>query len=316
MSGWHPSRPPWETQDQPAYTPDDAWYGRPQGARVTIKPHSQSSRGRYGEPQREVSRGAALAGVVVGLAAAVGITAGAVQLTYITWGEAPAPSASLAAALPAPSPTPSASATADGATGTAYGLGVPATAGGYTRTSPVSPAIKSAVTASGTELMNAVEAAGGKPAGGQQGSTVLGEYFIGGDQALGYTGYTGTFTPAAVISAFDAAAKNVTAESAGPHGGEMACGELTAATGSGTAASGTADACVWATTTTIGMVEFFGGGVPENVMVAKAGADTLSFRDSVETATGAASPSASATGTATPTSTGTAGPTATATPTA
>lgn len=285
MSGWHPSRPPWETQEQSLYTPDDSWYGRARGPRVVIKPHAQSGRGggrqgRYTEPQRESSRGVTLVGVTVGLAAAVGIAAGAVQLTHVTWGQAPAPATQAAAATlptPAPTPTPSASKSSAGTTETtAYVLGAPATAGGYTLTTPASPAIQAAGSAGASALMTAVKAAGGKPE-----LAVNGEYFISGDQALGYAGYTGTFSPAAVLSAFKAGTSNATTEPVGPHGGELACGEVTATSASGTAIAGTA--CVWATTTTVGMVEFFGSDVLETVPHAKAGTDTLKFRAGVET---------------------------------
>jgi hypothetical protein len=314
MSGWQPSRPPWETQDQPLYTPDDTWYG-PQGARVVIKPHAQPGRGgsrsgRYAEPQREASRTITLVGVVAGLTASVGIAVGAVYLTYVTWGETPAPPAPAAAAVPTPTPTPtptpSASKSGAGAAETtAYALGIPATAGGYALTTPMSSAIQAVGSAGASELMTAIKAAGGKPA-----SNVSGEYFISGDQALGYTGYTGTFSPAAVLAAFKAGASNVTTEPAGPHGGELACGEVTASAASGTAAPGTA--CVWATTTTVGMVEFFGGGNLETVSHAKASLDTLKFRDDVETTKGAAAPSSSAS----PSATGTTQATATTTPSA
>ena len=173
---------------------------------------------------------------------------------------------------------------------TAYVLGTPATAGGYALTTPMSPAIQAVGSAGASELMTAIKAAGGKPA-----SNVSGEYFISGDQALGYAGYTGTFSPAAVLSVFKAGASNVTTGPAGSHGGELACGEVTATGASGTAVPGTA--CVWATTTTVGMVEFFGGGYLETVSDAKAASDTVKFRDNVETVKGGASPSASATST-------------------
>jgi hypothetical protein len=169
----------------------------------------------------------------------------------------------------------------------------------------MSPAIQAAGSAGASELMTAIKAAGGKSA-----SNVSGEYFISGDQSLGYAGYTGTFSPAAVVSAFEAGAKNVTTESAGPHGGELACGEVTAATASGTATPGTA--CVWTTTTTVGMVEFFGGGLLETVPHAKAASDTLKFRDDVETPKGTATPS----GSVSPSATGTSRSTATTTPSA
>jgi hypothetical protein len=139
--------------------------------------------------------------------------------------------------------------------------------------------------------MTAVKAAGGKPA-----SDVSGEYFISGDQALGYAGYTGTFKPAAVLTAFQAGASDVTTEAAGPHGGDLACGEVSATAAGGTASPGTA--CVWATATTVGMVEFFGGSDLETVPHAKAAADTLKFRDDVETLKGGADAPATASPTA------------------
>jgi len=304
MSGWHSTRPPWDTQEQPLYTPDDTWYGRARGPRVVIKPHANGPRGgrqgRYVEPQRAGNRGVALAGAVAGLAASVGIVAGAVQLTHVAWGTAPVAATQAAATLPtsAPTATPSASpapspsqSSAGTAETTAYVLGLPASAGGYTLTTPASSAIQAAGSAGATALMTAVKAAGGKPA-----SDVSGEYFISGDQALGYAGYIGTFSPAAVLSAFKAGASGVTTEPAGPHGGELACGEVTATAASGTASPGTA--CVWATTTTVGMVEFFGGSELEIVPHAKAGADALKFRGDVETLKGGAGASATASPTA------------------
>jgi hypothetical protein len=162
-------------------------------------------------------------------------------------------------------------------------LRAPATAGGYTLTTPTLPAIQAVGSAGAVALMTAVKAVGGKPR-----SDVSGEYFISGDQALGFTGYIGTFSPAAVVSAFKAGASSATTEAAGPHGGELACGEVIATAASGTATTGTA--CVWATTTTVGMVEFFAGGDLETVLHSKAGLDTLKFRGDVETLKGAAQP--------------------------
>jgi hypothetical protein len=293
MSGWDSTRPPWDTQEQPLYTPDDSWYGRVRGPRVVIKPHASGARGgrqgRYVEPPRKGRRTVVLVSVVAGLAVSAAIVAGAVQLTHVSWGTATVAATQATVTLPtsAPAATPSASpvpsASQSGGTAadtTAYALGLPASAGGYTLTTPMSSAIQAVGSGGATALMTAVKAAGGKPA-----SDVSGEYFISGDQALGYAGYTGTFTPAAVLSAFRAGASDVTTEPAGPHGGDLACGEVTASAASGTASPGTA--CVWATTTTVGMVEFFGGAALETVPHAKAGADTLKFRDDVETLKGA-----------------------------
>jgi len=138
----------------------------------------------------------------------------------------------------------------------------------------MSATIAATVPAGASQLMSAVEAGGGKAAG-----SVTGEYLISGSQALGYAGYDGAFSPAAVMRVFQAGASSVATEAAGPHGGELACGTVTASGTSGTA-------CVWATTTTLGMVEFFGGTALEPVQPAKAGADALKFRDDVESAKG------------------------------
>jgi cytoskeletal protein RodZ len=296
MSGRHPSRPrpPWETQEQPLYTPDDTWYGQARGPRVVIKPHAQSAggggrQGRYTEPRRQSRRRVTLVSVAVGLVAAVGIAAAVVQFTHVGWGQVPAPATQAAATVttpaptPTPTPTPTASKSGAGTAQTAYVLEAPATAGGYTLTTPTLPAIQAVGSAGAVALMTAVKAAGGKPR-----SNVSGEYLISGDQALGYSGYTGTFSPAAVISAFKAGASSATTEAAGPHGGELACGEVTATAASGAATPGTA--CVWATTTTVGMVEFFAGSDLETVLHSKADSDTLKFRADVETLKGAAQP--------------------------
>jgi hypothetical protein len=85
-----------------------------------------------------------------------------------------------------------------------------------------------------------------------------------------------------VIEDFQAGASGVATEPAGPHGGQLACGQVTVTS----PASTTGEACVWATTSTVGMVEFYGndGGALEMVAPAKAGADALKFRADVEAA--------------------------------
>lgn len=304
MSGWTPSRPPWEasrppweTQDQPVVSPDDdSWYGRARGPRVIIKPHESAGRGGRSSwnpaPSAGTSRGVALFGVIFGLVASAGIAWGAVQLTHVNWGEQPAappiptatasPSATSASPTPTvtASATPTASASGSAGSATAYVLTTPATAGGYTRTTPMSASIQEVGTAGATGLMQAVEKAGGKATG-----NVSGEYLIVGDQAVGYSGFTGNFSPNAVITAFGTLATGVTSEPAGKHGGLLSCGTVTATS----PASSTGTACVWATPTTVGMVEFFGGGALEQVTMSKAGQDTASFRADVETLKGVTS---------------------------
>ncbi len=126
MSGWNPSRPPWETSDHPVLPPDESYYGRPHSARVIIKPHADArgSRPRRGhEPPAETSRGVALFGVLFGLAASVGIVYGAVQLTHVSWGEPPVTTVSAPASTPVatPSASPSATGTTPAASPTATG---------------------------------------------------------------------------------------------------------------------------------------------------------------------------------------------------
>ena len=99
-----------------------------------------------------------------------------------------------------------------------------------------------------------------------------------GNQAIGYVGFTGTFSPASVMDAFGKIADNVASQSAGSHGGQLACGSMSANSGP----SGTV--CVWATTTSLGMVGFFGSGAPEHVTSTKAGEDTVKLRSDAEVA--------------------------------
>ena len=157
----------------------------------------------------------------------------------------------------------------------------PSNAGGYQLTTPMSAAIKAIGTPGAGELLQAVEESGGKET-----SAVSGEYLILGDQALGYAGFTGTFNPQDVQAAFAkmAASGGTTSLPAGPHGGQLACELVAAPPGSTSGAASAGTACVWATTSTVGMVEFFGGQHLESVVPSKAGQDTVKFRDGVEAA--------------------------------
>lgn len=275
--------------------PDDSYYGRRQGARVIIKPHAETrgSRPRRAyEPPAETSRGAALVGALFGLAASVGLVYGAVQLTHVTWGEPPpapvAASASTPAATPSASPddtgatpaaTPTATTNGEGlGSGQAWAMATPATAGGYAKHTPMPSGMLATGTANATALMQAVVLSGGKPDGGAAAPKfVSADYLVPGNQAIGYVGFTGKFTPASVMDAFGKIADNVAPQPAGSHGGQLACGTMSANSGP----SGTV--CVWATTTSMGMVGFFGSGQPERVVGAKAGEDTVKLRGDVET---------------------------------
>jgi len=293
MSGWQPSnpshpRPPWDTQGQPTLPAEGTWYGAAQGPRVVIKPQGAPARGGRppgsSEPPRRKNRTLIVVGATVGVVVVAGGAFAALKLIHGSGGK---PAAAISTTLPTttqnattPAATPSATATAGataGSTAVPYVLSAPATAGGYTRTSSVSPTVQAIGTGGATQLMTAVEAGGGKAT-----SNVSAEYLIVSDQDLGYAGFNGSFSPQTVIKDFQAGATSVTSEPAGPHGGQLACGEVTATAPAAT----TGEACVWATTSTIGMVEFYGdsGAALEAVTPAKAGADTLKFRADVEAA--------------------------------
>jgi hypothetical protein len=297
MSGWQPSRPPrprppWDTQGQPTLPAEGTWYGAAQGPRVVIKPQGTPARGGKGpgfpESPRRRNRKKIIALAGVGVIVAAAVVVGGVKLLGKSGGQSAAsatlPTSTQNVTSPAATPsttaaaTPGSTATAAGSTSAVtYLLSTPATAGGYSRMSSVSATVQAIGSAGATELMTAVQASGGKAT-----SNVSAQYLIVGDQVLGYAGYNGTFSPQTVVKDFQAGATGVASESAGPHGGQLACGQVSITS----PATTTGEACVWATTSTIGMVEFYGdsGGALEAVTPAKAGADTLKFRDDVEAA--------------------------------
>jgi hypothetical protein len=228
--------------------------------------------------------------VVLGLAASVGLVWGAVQLTHVSWGEPPPAPASAPASTPTITPstssndtgtTPAATPTAAGGeglgSGTAWAMTAPSTAGGYTKHTPMPSGMLATRTANATALMHAVVASGGKPDGGSaKPKYVSADYLVPGNQAIAYVGFTGTFSPASVMDAFGKIAGNVVSESAGSHGGQLACGSMSANSGP----SGTV--CVWATTTSLGMAGFYGNSTPEHVASTKAGEDTVKLRGDAE----------------------------------
>jgi hypothetical protein len=235
----------------------------------------------------------ALVGVLFSLAASVGLVYGAVQLTQVTWGE-PSPAAA-GAPVSTPASTASASSNGTGTTpaatptaatggeglgsGRAWAMTAPATAGGYTKHTPMPSGMLATGTANATALMQAVVLSGGKPDGGSaKPKYVSADYLVPGNQAIAYVGFTGTFSPASVMDAFGKIADNVVSQPAGSHDGQLACGSMSANSGP----SGTV--CVWATVTSLGMVGFYGSGTPEQVGSAKAGEDTVNLRNDAEVA--------------------------------
>jgi len=92
-------------------------------------------------------------------------------------------------------------------------------------------------------------------------------------KGLVFVGYNGTFNPANVIKLVRSNLASAHVVKAGAHGGQMVCGYTTS---NGPPAS----ECVWATTTTMGVVEFYNHGQPAKVN--SPGKLALKLRDAVE----------------------------------
>jgi hypothetical protein len=164
----------------------------------------------------------------------------------------------------------SAGGSATPSTGTsATGAGQPATAG-YLLTQPPKISTYPLNTAATTEYASAAEKQAAPviaqiqaKGAGQPGQVFVGIYDLGsvssvnaaGYKGIVFTGYNGTFNPAAVINLARAKLVSSRAVPAGPHGGQMACGYSTA---NGAESS----ECVWVTKTTFGEVQFIKGAIP------------------------------------------------------
>jgi hypothetical protein len=128
-----------------------------------------------------------------------------------------------------------------------------------------------------TPITSKLAAAGaGKPT-----KTVVGIYDMGASSSLAsasykgmvFVGYDGTFNPANVVKLVRPHLTSARVVNAGPHGGQMVCGYYTSN-------GQTASECVWATTTTMGVVEFYNHGHPAKIGGAPRLA--LKLRDAVE----------------------------------
>ena len=95
---------------------------------------------------------------------------------------------------------------------------------------------------------------------------------------MGYSGFTGTFRPQAVITAFEKLATGMTSEPAGKHG------DLPVRHGDRDGARVINRERVRMGHPTVGMVEFFGGDAPKQVTMSRARQDTANFRADVEVA--------------------------------
>jgi len=222
-------------------------------------------------------RGLAPAAVAIGIVVVLGIAIGA----YMLMRGKPAPTAS-SGSTPGATPTASAPTSTSttqvggGAAAAAYTLKTPATAGGYAKLSSIPSGVQTAAGATSQAIKSAVTATKGKVS-----SQVTAAYQLSGGQVLAFTGFKGTFNPNKVMASLAALGTDSHPAAAGPHGGMLACATTPAPSGT---------VCVWVTTTTLGITEFFSSTGPEVVTVqSKAAADTLKLRAGVEVAKSAKS---------------------------
>jgi hypothetical protein len=231
------------------------------------RPGSRTARRQESRAER---RGLAPAAVAIGLVVVLGIAIGAYMLLR---GKPATPNAGTTT-LPTPSATVSKSTAGTqirpGAAAAGYTLQAPATAGGYAKLASIPASVQSAAGTTAQAIKTAVTSGGGKVTG-----QVTAAYRLSGGQVLAFTGFEGKFDPAKVMASLATFGTDSHPAAAGPHGGTLACATTPSPNGT---------VCVWVTTTTMGITEFFASSdMPEVVTIqAKAAADTLKFRAGVE----------------------------------
>jgi hypothetical protein len=169
--------------------------------------------------------------------------------------------------------TPAATTTA----GQGYVLRQAATVGKYQLNKPAVNQISGQITGATSKITSKMVATqSGKP-----GKPVIGIYNTGSATSLQspsykglvFVGYNGTFNPTNLMNLVQKNLKSSRVVNAGPHGGKMVCGY-------NTSNNPVASECVWATTTTFGVVEYFRHG--HLAKVTNASALALKVRDAVE----------------------------------
>ena len=175
------------------------------------------------------------------------------------------------------SPPGATSTAAGGAAGPGYVLRQAASVGKFPLNKTAVNQISSAMTTASSKITNKMAATGS----GRPGKSLIGIYDQGPTTSLAsssykglvFVGYDGTFNPTNLINLVQKNLKSSRAVNAGPHGGKMVCGY-------NTSNNSVASECVWATTTTFGIVEYFNHGAPAKVPGAPKLA--LKVRDAVE----------------------------------
>ena len=151
-----------------------------------------------------------------------------------------------------------------------FTLSTPATAGGYPLMAAVPAYVQGPASTTAQTIRGAAVSDGGKVTG-----QVSAAYRLSGGQVMAFTGYKGTFSPTKVIASLATLGTNGSTYAPGKDGGKLACA---VAPGS---QPGTV--CVWVTSTTLGITEFFSSTGPEAVAnQAKTASDTRNFRAGVE----------------------------------
>jgi hypothetical protein len=167
-------------------------------------------------------------------------------------GNSTQPTVTASATTPAAKPSKTATAkTGNKLTGTLYTLSTPATAGGYPQGQD--PHFLATATTTADAIRAAVVHAGAKVTGNPVSAAYQLPTF---NQVMTFVGYQGTFDPTKVLASLaPLGATDVNKYSTGPHGGQFVC-----ATAPGSAQ---ATVCLWVTTSTLGITEFFSSTGPE-----------------------------------------------------
>jgi hypothetical protein len=179
------------------------------------------------------------------------------------------PAATKAATKSATKPTASPT-----ASGPVYTLSTPATAGGYPMGQD--PDFLATATTTAHSIASSVSSGGG---GTVKGSPVSASYQLPtGEQVVEFVGYQGTFNPAKVKTILASLGSDPNSYPAGPNGGILGCAN--------TPSSPSGAVCVWATTSTLGVTEFFDVSGPETLTtseMANGAQIVVNLRSGVET---------------------------------
>ena len=161
------------------------------------------------------------------------------------------------------------------ATADSWVLSTPSVAGGH----PIGtdPNFLATATTTATTIEHSAVSGGG---GTVKGNPVSASYTLPYGQTIEFVGYQGTFNPKTVMTNLGSFGSGERTYRRARTAARSACANVPA---TATAASG--GVCVWVSTTTLGVTEFFAGTGPEVLTVAQAkGAeDTVALRSSVET---------------------------------